>query len=151
MQMTFSALTEQDLPEVYGLCSRCFGEEASFAEVQKTYQLCREDPHYRFLVGKLEGKVVAYTTMSLFQILFDGLRPIATLWYVCVDESYRRMGLGKQLFAEIERIAAEANCESIYLTCLKGNKSAQQFYRSLGYTDQQEFAFVKHFDRTQSE
>lgn len=144
MNILFEDLQEKDLRECYELCMRSFGESFEFSEIERTYQLCRNDPHYKFITGKSDGRIVAYTSMNIFHNLFDGERPIATLWYVCVDENYRRMGIGKQLFAEIERIAASYNCEIIYFTCLKDNVSAQSFYKSLGYSEDKEKAFVKY-------
>ena len=46
----------------------------------------------------------------------------------------------------IAKIARENDCEIIYFTCLQENTRAQNFYRSLGYTDEKEKAFVKYLD-----
>ena len=70
----------------------------------------------------------------------------AVLWYVCVSKEVRRKGVGRLLFREIEKIARENDCEIIYFTCLQENTRAQNFYRSLGYTDEKEKAFVKYLD-----
>lgn len=144
MKVTFSLLQEADLQETYQLCLDSFGESPAFAEIQKTWELCKEDPHYRFLVGKINGTIVAYASMILFHNLFDGLRPIATLWYVCVSKTFRGCGVGTQLFQEIERIARAEQVEIITLTCLTENEKAQKFYRSLGYKEDKEKAFVKY-------
>lgn len=143
--IVFSNLSSEDLNECFELCMKCFKEDTTWEEAQKTWELCRDDPHYRFVTGKLGGKIVAFALMNIFHTLFDGIRPMCTVWYVCVDESVRRRGVGRQLFAEIERISAENNCQIICLTCLKGNVSAQEFYRSIGYSDDKETAFVKYF------
>lgn len=144
MELKFESLTENDLEETYSLCMRSFGENFPYEDVYKTYQLCKNDPHYCFIVGKADGKIVAYTTMVVFHNLFDGSSPIATLWYVCVDEEYRRRGVASEMFKEIERIANEKHCEIIYFTCLRDNFGAHKFYRSAGYTDEKEKAFVKY-------
>lgn len=145
MDITFEILKEKDLKETWQLCMKSFGEDFTFEEIQKTYNLCRNDEHYYFIVGKSDGKIIAYTTMIIFYNLFDGLNPIATLWYVCVDDNYRRHGVGKKMFEYIEQIAKEKNCEIIYFTCLQDNYGAHRFYRSVGYTDDKEKAFVKYF------
>ena len=144
-KVIFSELTTDDLRECFGLCMRCFQEETTWEEAQKTWEICRNDPHYRFVTGKLEGKIVAFALMNIFHTLFDGTRPMCTVWYVCVDESVRRRGVGRLLFEEIERIAAENDCLIIGLNCLKGNDLGHEFYRSLGYSDDKETAFVKYF------
>ena len=78
-------------------------------------------------------EVYATTFPQVFHNLFDGRRPIMTLWYVCVSKEVRRKGVGRLLFREIEKIARENDCEIIYFTCLQENTRAQNFYRSLGY------------------
>ncbi|MCM1226208.1 MAG: GNAT family N-acetyltransferase [Clostridium sp.] len=145
MNIEFEELQECDLKECYDLCMKSFNEDFAFSDIEETYKMCRNDPHYHFIVGKLDGKIVAYTSMNIFHNLFDGKRPIATLWYVCVDESRRRMGIGRRLFEEIENIAKDNNCEIIYFTCLHDNRKAQQFYKSMGYSEDKEKAFVKYF------
>lgn len=144
MNLTFEYLREEDLEETYQLCMRSFGENIKFDDVKRTYKFCRQDPHYHFIVGKADGKIVAYATVVFFHNLFDGTNPVATIWYVCVHEDYRRQGIGEALFEEIERLAKEEQCEIIYFTCLKNNEGAQKFYRSVGYSDDKEKAFVKY-------
>ena len=94
MEVHFEDLKEEDLREVYDLCMETFQESFAFEEIEETFQLCRNDAHYRFLVGKSQGKVVAYTSINIFHNLFDGRRPIMTLWYVCVSKEVRRKGVG---------------------------------------------------------
>lgn len=142
--LTFEDMRDEDLREVYGLCERTFRESPCFEEVERTYLKCKGDSHYRFLVGRLDGRIVAYTTIVMFYDVFDGDSPIMTLWYVCVDEAYRRRGIASAMFKEIERIAEEAGCELIYFTSKADNKAAHAFYRSAGYSMKAEKAFVKY-------
>ena len=100
MEVHFEDLKEEDLREVYDLCMETFQESFAFEEIEETFQLCRNDAHYRFLVGKSQGKVVAYTSINIFYNLFDGRRPIMTLWYVCVSKEVRRKGVGLLLFRD---------------------------------------------------
>ena len=70
---------------------------------------------------------MAYTSINIFHNLFDGRRPIMTLWYVCVSKEVRRKGVGRLLFREIEKIARENDCEIIYFTCLQGKYQGAEF------------------------
>lgn len=144
MELKFERLREEDLEKTYKLCMKSFGEDCSFDEIKTTYNMCKNDPHYHFIVGKIGDKVVAYTTMVIFHNLFDGISPVATLWYVCVDEAHRRQGIASRMFQEIEKIANQNNCEIIYFTSLHNNFVAHEFYRSLGYSGEKEKAFVKY-------
>ena len=132
MGITFEKLSENDLRETYEMCMRVFGEDNSFDGVTKVFHKCKDDSHYHFIVGKLDGKVVAYTTMVIFYNLFDGDEPVAALWYVCVDESCRRQGAATAMFRHIREIAMANGCEIIYLTANRDNVGAHRFYRQKG-------------------
>ncbi|MBR6070452.1 MAG: GNAT family N-acetyltransferase [Ruminococcus sp.] len=144
IEVTFGKLREEDLSEAFELCTRCFGEFVSFENVRETYQLCKNDMNYHFIVGRHNGKVVAYASMILSYNLFDGTYPVATLWYVCVHEDYRRQGVARALFREIDRIADENSVEVIMLTCDKDNLQAKKLYRTLGYAEDTETLFLKN-------
>ena len=144
MDITFELLTRKDFHETYDLCQRVFGDSPVVEKVWDVFMSCVDDKHYRMIVGKVDGKIVAYTTMILFHNVFDGPYPVATLWYVCVDEAYRRKGIATALFKEIECIARQEKCEIIYFTSLKDNVGAHAFYKAAGYDDAAEKAFVKY-------
>ena len=91
--LEFGQLREDELKEAYELCTRTFGEFVSFENVFETYKRCRDDKNYHFIVGRCDGKIVAYATMALVYNLFDGTYPVAYLWYVCVHEDcYKEIG-----------------------------------------------------------
>lgn len=142
--LLFEQLKEEDLHEVFCLCTDCFGEAVPFDNVYETYNICKNDKSYHFIVGKYKGKIIAYATMVLYYNLLDGTYPIASLWYVCVHKDYRRQGVACELFKEIDRIADENRVEIINFTCLKDNNVAKSFYRSLGYSEDLEVAFIKN-------
>lgn len=142
--LEFGQLREDELKEAYELCTRTFGEFVSFENVCETYKSCRDDKNYHFIVGRCDGKIVAYATMALVYNLFDGTYPVAYLWYVCVHEDYRRQGVARALFREIDRIADENSVEIISLSCRRDNTPAVNLYRSLGFTEEEDITFVKN-------
>ena len=79
--IVFEPLQEADLFACYTLCQNTFGECPTFAEVQETFAQCQSDPHYNFLVGKINGQIAAYTSMIFYHNLFDGTSPIVSLWH----------------------------------------------------------------------
>ena len=141
--LEFGRLREDELKEAYDLCTRTFGEFVTFENVCETYRRCSDDKNYHFIVGRCDGRIVAYATMALVYNLFDGTYPVAYLWYVCVHEDYRRQGVARALFSEIDRIADENSVEIISLSCKKDNEGALKLYRSLGYTEDEDISFVK--------
>ena len=55
---------------------------------------------------------------------------------ICIDEKYRRKGIGKLLIQEVKKEAKENNCNKIELNCWEFNESAMRFYESIGLKTQ---------------
>lgn len=51
---------------------------------------------------------------------------------LCVDTKYRRMGIGRALFERVKQLADELGAYNIDLNVWAFNRSAIEFYRSLG-------------------
>ena len=68
----------------------------------------------------------------------DNLRPDKSLYIddICVDENYRRHGVGKKLYEHVLQFAKEEKCFNITLNVWAKNLSAQAFYESMGMTVQ---------------
>ena len=67
----------------------------------------------------------------------DNLRPDKSLYIddICVDENYRRHGVGKKLYEHVIQFAKEEKCFNITLNVWAKNPGAQAFYESMGMTD----------------
>jgi ribosomal protein S18 acetylase RimI-like enzyme len=62
-------------------------------------------------------------------------RPLVNIHDAVVLAGFRGKGVARALFAEIERIAAEAGACKVTLEVLSGNERAKALYASLGYGD----------------
>ena len=64
----------------------------------------------------------------------DNLRPDKSLYIddICVDENYRRHGVGKKLYEYVVQFAKEEGCFNITLNVWAKNSGAQAFYESMG-------------------
>ncbi len=60
-----------------------------------------------------------------------------------VDEKVRKMGIGKNLFSEVKKIAKEKNYDAVELNCWKFNESAIQFYEKCGMNIQRLIMEIK--------
>jgi len=52
-----------------------------------------------------------------------------------VQRPFQRLGIGRRLLGEAERIAKQAPSTSLWFTVWAGNDNAMGFYRSQGYSD----------------
>lgn len=64
----------------------------------------------------------------------NNLRPDRSLYIddICVDEKYRRSGVGKELYDYVVQYAKEKKCFNVTLNVWDGNASAQRFYEDMG-------------------
>lgn len=82
-----------------------------------------------FLIGvDGQGQVVASAMAG-----FDGHRGWVN--YLAVTPNMRRQSLGKQLMEEAERLLKERGCPKLNLQVRAGNLEALEFYRKLGYVE----------------
>jgi ribosomal protein S18 acetylase RimI-like enzyme len=79
-----------------------------------------------FLVGTFEGAVV-----STAMVGFDGHR--GCVYYLAVAPQCRGKSLGRMLMQEAERLLIERGCPKLNLQVRTSNTEAIEFYRKLGY------------------
>lgn len=80
-----------------------------------------------FLVGTIGTELVASTMAG-----FDGHR--GWVYYLAVSPSYRAQLYGRALMQEVERLLTERGCSKLNLLVRSTNTEVIEFYRKLGYT-----------------
>ena len=73
---------------------------------------------------------------------FDGQR--GWLYYVCVDDSLRRRGIGTGLVREAERRLAAIGCRRIGLQLRHADRQLGPFYEALGYFQEAAFSYGRN-------
>ena len=79
-----------------------------------------------FFVGMIEGKLVASVMAG-----FDGHRGWVN--YLAMDPKHRRSGLGRKLMEHVEEKLHAMGCPKLNLQIRTSNTEALDFYRRLGY------------------
>jgi len=87
-----------------------------------------------FLVGLHEGTVV-----STAMVGFDGHR--GWVYYLAVAPNFRGQSFGRMLMQEAERLLIERGCPKLNLQVRTSNTEAVEFYRKLGYTQDEVVSF----------
>lgn len=91
------------------------------------------DPKRPVLVASDEGRVVGYAFCILEETAeTTSLRPVRTLYLddLCVDESCRGQGIGKQLYDRVLRLAGENGCDRVTLHAWNFNQKALAFMKN---------------------
>lgn len=89
-----------------------------------------------FWLAESEGRVVG-TAMAGY----DGHR--GWLYSVGVHPQARRAGVGARLVVEAERALAALGCPKVNLQVFAANSAAQEFWRSVGYSQDEVVGFGK--------
>ena len=79
-----------------------------------------------FLVGTVGDELVATAMVG-----FDGHR--GWVYYLAVSPPHRRHSYGRSLIREAERLLIERGCPKINLLVRSSNAEVLEFYRKLGY------------------
>ena len=87
-----------------------------------------------FLVGIHEDTVVGTAMVG-----FDGHR--GWVYYLAVAPKQRGQSFGRMLMQEAERLLIERGCPKINLQIRSSNTEATEFYRKLGYTQDDVVSF----------
>ena len=97
----------------------------------------------RLVMSESETQQVTSVQGYAFCVMQDlsscnNLRPDRSLYIddICVDENYRRHGVGKKLYEHVLQFAKEEKCFNITLNVWAKNPGAQAFYESMGMTVQ---------------
>ncbi len=125
--MQIRAFQAEDEQRVVSLWERC-GLVRSWNDPRQDIARKRHVQADWFLVGVVDDDVVA-TAMAGY----DGHR--GWINYLAVAPQHQRMGVGRQIMNEAERLLRSSGCAKINLQVRTGNSEALGFYRALGYIE----------------
>lgn len=125
-----------DAPVILGLIRDLADYEKLAHEVVATEQdidtqLFGDRPHAEALLAELDGQPVGFALFFHNFSTFLG-RPGIYLEDLFVKPEYRGRGFGKQLLAQLAKVAVERGCGRFEWAVLDWNTPAIQFYESLG-------------------
>jgi ribosomal protein S18 acetylase RimI-like enzyme len=98
-----------------------------------------------FLVGVDEDQKIIASAMAGF----DGHRGWVN--YLAVAPGKRRLSLGRQLMDKAERLLKELGCPKLNLQVRAGNLEVLEFYRKLGYVQDEVVSLGKRLIRDRAE
>jgi len=131
------ATIPSDFPDILKLWSSAgrgihIGRSDSLEEIQKKQQ---RDPDL-FLIAEINGKLVGTVLGG-----YDGRRGI--VYHLSVSESYRKLGIGESLMAELETRLNKKGCIRCYLLVTKDNQESIEFYLNRGWEKMELFVMGK--------
>ena len=89
----------------------------------------------KIFVAELENQIIGHCIVFIREIknhhLFHDMTNIE-IDDLCVDEKYRKKGIGKKLFEEVKNFAKDNDAKFIELMVWEFNQNAKKFYEHLG-------------------
>jgi len=86
-------------------------------------------------VAETNGKIIGYLAGSISEQISYIIETFAELDNMCVNEEYRRYGVGTLLMNEFKKYCKDNNIENIKVTASAKNTKAIQFYMKNGFED----------------
>ena len=86
-------------------------------------------------VAEVEEKIVGYLAGSICEQISYITETFAELDNMCINEEYRRFGIGTLLINEFKKYCKEKNIQNIKVTASAKNSRAIQFYIKNGFED----------------
>lgn len=130
--MVITTARRQDLPQILELYKALFDQPFEAKEIEEHYDTLMADPNTNLLVVK-DGDEVLGTCVV---IVCTGLaEKFTVIEDVVVDENIRGRGIGKMIFAEVDRISAQNRCSYAILVSSGFRLGAHAFYEKMGYVD----------------
>ena len=107
------------------------------------------DNNSYLIVCGADGNIIATALVSLCKDAMFTRQPFAIIENVIVSKDHQRKGVGKSLLDHIEAFCLTKDCSKIMLLSSTGNRSAHDFYASMGYDPNAKSGFIKkrkHFN-----
>ncbi len=138
MGLSIRFATAQDAEVVVGFIRELADYEREPEAVEVTAAILRaqmesDEPPFECLIAQLDGAAAGF---ALFFRNYSTWRGRAGLFLedLFVPERYRRRGIGRALLKRLAALCVERGYGRMEWSVLDWNKSAQDFYRSLGAT-----------------
>jgi GNAT superfamily N-acetyltransferase len=143
--MTIELLKKEEIPELLELYKELGDFEMDLEESKKAYDKMLSDENYYLLVAKEDDKIIGTVLGIVCHSLLILGKPFMVVEDVVVKEEYRRQGIGKKLFEEIDKISHERECLYSILVSSGHRKNAHVFYENQGYNDEVKGFRKKYF------
>lgn len=130
---TFKIATREDIEDIISLCNLCFNETTSLEYARNSFIETEQDPNQIYIIGRLDGKIVAHTKITIIPTMYEKMNTYAILNHVCVHPDYRRHNIATQMLDECVRLCKEKNCVKIELWSMNFREAAHACYKNYGF------------------
>lgn len=131
--MVIRNMSETDLPHLAKLYEQFWGEKSDIEKMNAQFQRMKNSDAYILLCASEDNRLLGSVMGVVCNELYGDCKPFLVVEDMIVDKSVRRSGIGRALFAELERRARSAGCSQALLVTETDRQDACGFYESLGF------------------
>jgi len=136
-------LLENDLKPLAKLYKQFWNEDSNSEKMKIKYKELENNPNYIFLCAIIDKIVVGSVMGIVCEELYGECRPYMLMEDLVVDKEYGRMGIGKSLMNELEKIAKKRDCYQMLFITDTDRRNAVSFYESLGFDSKTHIGFKR--------
>ena len=133
MKVNFRIAEEKDIEGIIDLCNECFFENTDYSKALEIFKKTHDDKNI-YLVGEIEGKIVAHAKITVITTIYAPMGTYAILNHVCVKPEYRRQKIATKMLDEISRICIASGCNKMELWSNNVRVPAHACYKNYGFT-----------------
>ena len=133
MELHFRFAKEEDIRELIDVCNECFDETTNYDEALHIFRKTKQDSNQLYLIGLLNGKIVAHTKITIIPTIFGSMATFAILNHVCVLPSFRRHHIADYMMQVVYKVCKQRDCKSIKLWSCNFRQPAHKFYYKSGF------------------
>lgn len=113
-------------PDIYEMPEELFWEERFLQEIKDR----------NLYVAKLDDIVIGYALVKIRNYDWPGVVPrrVMVVEEICIEQSLRNQGFGKQIMADVHALARAFRCTDLQLGVYPQNDDAIGFYQKCGFT-----------------
>ena len=133
MNVEFRLAKLEDVESIIKLCNEVFEEDTDIEFAKKEFLRSESDNNQIYLVGLVDGKIVAHTKITVIPTMYKDMNTYAILNHVCVQPEYRRHNIATRMIEECEKISKKHNCTSLKLWSNNYRGPAHACYKKYGF------------------
>jgi len=136
-------LKKDDIDSLDELYFHFWNEHSNLQRMYEKFCELSDDDNYIFLVAEVNNTIAGSILGIICHELYGECKPFLLMEDLIVDNNFRKMGIGKRLINELEKIAREKNCYQILFITEANRKDTIKFYESIGFDSKKNIGFKR--------
>ncbi|GHT78479.1 N-acetyltransferase [Bacteroidia bacterium] len=123
----------EDIPQLAILYKSFWNENSNIDKMKNEFNKLKQNNSYIILCAKENNILIGSVMGIICEELYGDCKPFMIVENMIIDNNYRRKGIGKKIFMELEKRGKEKECTQIILVTETNRKDACNFYESVGF------------------